>query len=714
MKKKAIEKIPYLTVAKASSKKTVKYIGVTAWKNIGGERHIFLEVYRNSKKSLQVPVVRYVATKKDWGVYFPENDVWTRQKIETNDWHNGMCWEDRNENEGSYEERKKRNILYSSEDLDRIKKYFSKITIWREASWWEYFERNEKNINYDKERRKYERRQQALKERCDSIGDLPEQEILKYAEIFIFHDKHYLYYKKHGRRADICCSACEQMTSGAWKSGQSYESNFERHIEEPVEGRMGRCPRCGAVGRYKPSGKAKTVYEEKGHIFLGEKYQENGFVMRYLNVYKSYQLEFIDGDKGPEMYEAHEVLSGTEIARAYFVEGKKTQIDYNKHNPYLGKDFWDDCNLYGMNNITISDGLIMPETFVNLEDTYLKYCALKEYHMAAGVELNPITYLKCYTEIPQIEMLVKFKLNGIVKRILDYNSGFIKNREAKRLNEFLGIKKEHIKLLVANGGDTKLLNVLQLEASEDQNWTEDQIMALKEINPDHQKIRVTLHFMTIQKLLNRVEKYAGCEYGTGCSRAEARLERIAEVYFDYLSMRQTLGYNLENTVYQQPRNLQAAHDKMVAEQNKNAQDERLKEVATKYPFIRKNYRGLRNRYFYEDEMYVIRPARSAEEIVIEGRTLHHCVGGNNYLDKHNKKESIILMLRFKDEPETPYVTVEIKGEKIVQWYGAHDKKPDEKNLQRWLDTYTTRLKCQRLGVAERTENEVMHEMLAYA
>ena len=50
----------------------------------------------------------------------------------------------------------------------------------------------------------------------------------------------------------------------------------------------------------------------------------------------------------------------------------------------------------------------------------------------------------------------------------------------------------------------------------------------------------------------------------------------------------------------------------------------------------------------------------------------------------------------------------------MQWYGAHDKKPDEKNMQKWLNAYVTRMKCNRLGVAERTEEEVMQQMLAYA
>ena len=49
MKKKAIEKIPYFGLKKTSRKKDVKYIGVTAVKIVGHEKHLFLEVYRNKK-----------------------------------------------------------------------------------------------------------------------------------------------------------------------------------------------------------------------------------------------------------------------------------------------------------------------------------------------------------------------------------------------------------------------------------------------------------------------------------------------------------------------------------------------------------------------------------------------------------------------------------------------------------------------------------------
>ena len=63
MKKKAIEKVPYLGLKKTSRKKDVKYIGVTAVKNVAHERHFFLEVYENKKTGMDVPLVRIVHTK---------------------------------------------------------------------------------------------------------------------------------------------------------------------------------------------------------------------------------------------------------------------------------------------------------------------------------------------------------------------------------------------------------------------------------------------------------------------------------------------------------------------------------------------------------------------------------------------------------------------------------------------------------------------------
>lgn len=696
MKKKAIEKIPYFGLEKISRKKQAKYIGVTGIKIVGHEKHLFLEVYRNQKESKDTPLVRIVLTKKDFGTYRPESGEWTRQYIRSGNNNNGrMIWNSVGDSL-HWEEMEKENILQDQEDLERIKK-FCGTTVWRGEGWWEYIDRRQSDIATEvrrkAERRKYQRRQEALKDRIAHTKELPEKKILDRADTVYFHSEHYLYYKKHGCWAKIACSKCGGVTDARWKSGISYESQFQTWTEEPREGRYGTCPMCGARGLYKCQGKVKGEHSRKIHLFLGQRYKENGMVMRYVQVEKSWILGLICGEKGTEMHNACEKLSGVEIARAYFEPGKKMQIDYQKHNPYSGEDFWDDCNLYGMNNIAINAAPIMPETYEEMKGTMFQYSALKEYVKCVG-DVNPIDYLERYSQTPQIEVLVKMGLIGVVENLVKCYYGIVANQNASRPDVFLGIRKERVKQLIRKKGDVEILNAMQMEKRFGQNWTDDQIEHLTETGLRSKQVGEATKYMTLQKLLNRIEKYAGCQYGTECSRAKARIRHVATTYVDYLEMREDLGYDLNNTVYQYPRNLDEAHNKMVMEINKEKAEARFREVARQYPDIRKSYRSLRKKYFYEDENYLIRPARSAEEIVMEGRILHHCVGGDGYLNRHNTGRTYILMVRMKDEPEIPYITVEIdaKYPRIIQWYGEFDKKPDEKNMQAWLNTWLMKLK----------------------
>ena len=335
----------------------------------------------------------------------------------------------------------------------------------------------------------------------------------------------------------------------------------------------------------------------------------------------------------------------------------------------------------------------MPETYEELKNTVFRYSGLKEYAKNMG-KINPIDYLERYSQTPQIEILVKMGLTDVVEKLVKCYYGIVADENARRPDQFLGIRKERVKQLIRKKGDTKLLGVMQMEKRHGQNWTDEQVEHLAETNLSGTQVEMATKYMTLQKLLNRIEKYAGCEYGVECNSASARIRHTATIYTDYLSMRINLGYDLNNTVYQQPQDLEAAHNKMVIETNKVEMDKHLKEVAERYPEIRHVYRGLRNKYLYEDDIYIIRPARSAEEIVMEGRLLHHCVGGNTYLDKHNTGKAYILMLRFKEKPDIPYITVEIdaKNPRIIQWYGDKDKKPDEKNIQSWLDAWLKKLK----------------------
>ncbi|MDD7739095.1 MAG: PcfJ domain-containing protein, partial [Lachnospiraceae bacterium] len=608
-----------------------------------------------------------------------------------------LIWNDPEDLKDRRKEEEKKNILQSKEDLERIRK-FCNTSIYNEARWWEYIYEQEDMITITARRqiqeRKYKRRQDALNERIANTRELPEKMILERADELYFHKKHYLYYKKRGCWVQIACSNCGGVTDARWKTGISYESQFQRYVEEPKEGNYGTCPMCKARGQYKCQGKVKAAHNQVIRLFLGQKYKENGMVIRYVEVEKKWTLGLICGDHEPEMNNACEELSGVEIARAYFELGKKTQIDYHKHSFYSGEDFWDDCNLSGMKQIGIHAGPIMYETYTEMQDTMFRYSALQEYAKEVK-EVNPIEYLERYQETPQIEVLVKMGLVGIAEQLVKYHYGIVADENARRPDEFLGIRKERVKQLIRENGDTRLLQVMKMEKSMGQRWTDEQVEHLAETNLTRTQVETATRYMTLQKLLNRIERYAGCRYGTGCSGAEGRISHAATTYADYLSMRIDLGYDLENSVYQQPKDLGREHAKMAMEINKEEKEKHLKEVAEQYPNIRNRYRTLRKIYFYEDDSYLIRPARSAEEIVMEGRILHHCVGGARYLSRHNNGETYILMLRFRQNPEVPYITVEIdaKYKRIIQWYGEKDRKPDEKHMQDWLNSYLEKLKA---------------------
>lgn len=702
MKKKQIGAVPYITVPGTVKDKNVKYIAVTALKDIAGESHIILEVYRNRKADLRVPVVRYTATEKDWIVYFPDTNTWTGTSI-----YQGSrpCWEKEKPARKweSYKSEERKNILLAPADLDRIRDFCRGIKIYRESRWWEYFEQHERTIRTGRRIGIRERRKERLQERIADTPELKQQEILEWASKRPFFSMHYLYYRKRSRYADICCSVCGKVSSGKWKRGETFESQYEEIIQEPAANCAGHCPACGALGLYKPQGRVKKEHEIESGVYIADKYHDRGVVLRYIDVYKVYRLAT---DRNGKMTGAFEQMQGIETARTYFEPGKKVHTDFCKGDPYTGKDYWDDCNLYGMNNIIIGDGMIHPDTWKNLQGTVLQYSAIREYAEEKG-RINAKEYLTRYTNWPQMEMLVRMKLFGVVDRMVKGYCGFIADENAKRPEDFLGIRKERMKLLKQHGGDVKFLELLQLEKRTGQNWTEVQIEALAELNADNEQLTRTLRIITAQKLINYISGYAGCGYGTGCSSATARLRSIAGIYFDYLDMRAQLGYDLANTVYQKPRDLMAAHNRMAEEINEKELDERLRTVALKYPEIRRHYRKLKKQYFYQDDEYVIRPAESAEEIVMEGRTLHHCVGGDTYLDKHNTGRSIILLLRFRSDPDMPYITAEIRGTTILQWHGDHDKKPDKKHMEEWLAGYTGVLECRRNGTVPQTGQETM-------
>ena len=683
MKKKEIEKIPFAGGTKAEK----RYLNtISAFiQEIKEERHLFVEVYENRKGKRQIPWIRMVFTEKDWGFYYSESGIWSAAGLE------------KEKRKIQYTFAAKTNKAYITEtEIDRIWSFNScKWLDKKFHSWMDVLESLINDIRSERTQKRSANRKLRLDERIQNTPPLP-TDLQEWAGRNLFSDEHFLYYKRHGRYADIACSACGHVTTMAIKRGESFESQFETVIDPPVNNSPGTCPYCKALGTYKAQGKTKGVYGKGKYCFVAQPYKTNGAVIRYVEIEKIYRLDTMAEERREIMLEAKESYITTEIARTYLEEGKRPQTDYRKYSSYTG-EFWDDCNLYGMNNIRISEAKVYEKSYGWLKGTFLQYSGAKEYSRFEPT-YNLTGYLQKYLQWPQIEMLSKMGLHEIVRAMISGYSGIVLDQNATHPEDFLRIRKERIQNLIAVEGNAGYLKIWQMERRKDLHLSEKETIFLAESSMYESDIIEVLKYTTVTKFMHKIEKYAGIDIPDSfieqqlCGHAAGVLRVTCSLYIDYLHMRIQREYDLTNQIYLFPRDLQAAHDRMVLETNQEKIEKRNREVSERYPNIRKNYRKLRNRYFFEDEVYLIRPARSAEEIVTEGRTLHHCVGGDNYLDKHDTGESTILFLRLKKQPETPYITVEIRRNTILQWYGIRDTKPDQINIEKWLKKYIGVLK----------------------
>lgn len=305
------------------------------------------------------------------------------------------------------------------------------------------------------------------------------------------------------------------------------------------------------------------------------------------------------------------------------------------------------------------------------------------YYLATNNKDSIWDYLSVYVENRRIEMLLKLNMPYIIGlKMRKYPTGL--NGRAKNPWDYLKIYKSRLKgLTCTDGNEWTLLNVYRLERRSKNHFTDEEVEALTYFSGRERSLYTCLKYMSARQLINRVNKYYGDKV------KYSKIDVMGE-YADYLDMKAKLGYDMTNSITVYPHDLKAEHDKAVLETNERKAEERKKKVNEDYKEIGIRFKKANKVYAYHSGKLSIRPAKDAAEIVAEGRALHHCVGGDNYLMAHAHKTSIILFLREKDS--TPYITVEMspKG-KILQWYGAYDKKPDKEKINRWLNKYTKQL-----------------------
>ncbi len=141
---------------------------------------------------------------------------------------------------------------------------------------------------------------------------------------------------------------------------------------------------------------------------------------------------------------------------------------------------------------------------------------------------------------------------------------------------------------------------------------------------------------------------------------------VFHLYQDYVQFCEDLHYDLTDDFVVYPRNLQEAHDNTSVVFDKHKMQIFNDKIAAEYPALSKKYD------LCDHGLKIVVP-KSADELIAEGHTLHHCVG--NYVARVAKKESTILFLRTEEQPETPFYTIELIDGTIAQVRGDNNCDP---------------------------------------
>lgn len=467
----------------------------------------------------------------------------------------------------------------------------------------------------------------------------------------------YIFYDTWGRRnfREVFCPECGRFDIERENGYDPYRDNFfDFHHNDTV-----CCPLCGTEGTLICLGRMRTMSSltsVKKMVLLQER---DGILLAQAGTMK---MEYEANDLDPYPWWTPEKRYAFHGDRRQAWK-KEWQASNDTRPPIwtpmktVGEPFPDGYNMGG----GYLDGSYTVIGAEAIGKTSLRYSQCMEFFAGKGTDLwelervsvrGVIPYLAEYTRRPQLEMLVKLDHTDVVEDLLRGDAHALTlDWKAKTPQKFFQLSRENYRRFRTSGGKVRDLEEWRrvMPGSDFSEW-----LRLHELFGHHLG-----EFLRMFGMDPRREKII-----RWYAEQESHCEGIWAVWQDTLKLEEELGNDITHDGVIMPEDLRRRHDE--ASELRNAL--RRKETQKKYGV---RYRDLKKRYGYSDGALSIVIPACAEEIENEGALLRHCVAG--YADRHIKGIKTIVFLRWKDDIETPYMTIEVSGARIEQINGYRNE-----------------------------------------
>lgn len=289
-----------------------------------------------------------------------------------------------------------------------------------------------------------------------------------------------------------------------------------------------------------------------------------------------------------------------------------------------------------------------------------------------------------------LEYMAKAGLKNLMRQAIRGHD--VKNKKAKDLKGLLGLNGQQLRKLKDLDGNFYMIDAMRYVEKKGEKINDEALRLISNIEIAVENLPMERTGMSLQRMIN----YICRQSNEGCGS----FRETVTMYKDYLRLAQERGMDIKDEIVCHTPRLREMHDRYVEEKNakKNAAEEAR--VNKMFAAIAKDFERNKEHFEYEKEGLVIVVPERANDIKIEGRLQHHCVGASDtYMKRMNKRESFIVFLRKKEEPMVPYYTIETDYDgNILQSYSAYDRKPDWEKVEPVLKGFT------RL-IAKRAEKE---------
>ena len=396
-----------------------------------------------------------------------------------------------------------------------------------------------------------------------------------------------------------------------------------------INGQSVKCSNCGTDLNFHKTDKKRYYDCDYGTIDFIENYKGKLLLRRF----KFEKVIYSTRDQFSfEMYESDRIVEGN----TYQLSGSDFHYrETRNHIAVKSKKF----DIYKRRNLTETE-FYEPEEGHNqkvLASLGLKYCCYDLFSKKCNHLI--IDYVNLYRDRPKVELLIKGGYHYIAMSARQLNM------KGKNFEDIFGISSywdRYVKEGTIGINDVWFIRKHKIKSYE-------QLMSARDLMSRGADKYVDSSVLMVERFL----KYYS--------------ESPKYLYMDYLRWCNSLGYPMDDYRILCPENLKAAHDKVQKEYRKMESDIKQKEFDKVLKKLEK--------YDYEGENYIIRPARSQLELIQESEKLHHCV--RTYADRMAKGETAIFFLRDKNSPDTPLYTIEFKGNRVMQFRGDHNCAPDD-------------------------------------